>query len=182
MYFKKMVGKKCYLSPIDVNDAEKYTEWLNDSDMTQYLVGLGPININVQKMKGNLENASNDHNYSIIDIDTNELIGDCGFSSINHLNQTSEIEIYIGNKKYWDKGYGTEALSLLLDYGFKSLNLHNVFLQVVSFNERAIRSYEKIGFKIIGRKRESILKGKERYDMIFMDILYEEFYEISNQK
>jgi RimJ/RimL family protein N-acetyltransferase len=50
-------------------------------------------------------------------------------------------------------------------------------LSVVSFNERAIRSYEKIGFKIIGRKREAILRGKERHDMIYMDILHNEFYE-----
>ena len=73
--------------------------------------------------------------------------------------------------------YRRHKLSLLIDYGFKALNLHNIFLSVVSFNERAIRSYEKIGFKIIGRKREAILRCKERHDMIYMDILHNEFYE-----
>jgi len=76
-----------------------------------------------------------------------------------------------------DKGYGTEALSLLLDYGFKALNLHNIFLSVYSFNERAKKSYEKIGFKIIGIKREALLRDMERYDIILMDILPNEFYE-----
>jgi RimJ/RimL family protein N-acetyltransferase len=172
-----MVGKKCYLSPIDENDAEKYTEWLNDYEMTKYLVGLDPVNINANKMKEILESAAKDHNYSIIDIETNEIIGDCGFEGINHLNQTSEVGIYLGNKNYWNNGYGTEALSLLLNYGFKTLNFHSVFLQVVSFNERAIRSYEKIGFKFIGKKREAILRGTERHDMIYMDILHNDFYE-----
>ncbi|MDR2571083.1 MAG: GNAT family N-acetyltransferase, partial [Oscillospiraceae bacterium] len=124
-----------------------------------------------------LESAAKDHNYSIIDIETNEIIGDCGFEGINHLNQTSEVGIYIGNKNYWNNGYGTEALSLLLNYGFKALNFHNIFLQVVSFNERAIRSYEKIGFKVIGKKREAILRGTKRHDMLYMDILHNEFYE-----
>ncbi len=171
MYFKKMTGKKCYLAPLDVNDAGKYTEWLNDLEVTQNLI-IFPQIISIENEKNVLENLSKEHTYSIVDITTNELIGNCGFSSIDHINQTADVGIFIGNKKYWDKGYGTEALSLLLDYGFKALNLHNVFLRVFSFNERAIKSYEKIGFKMVGKKRESILRGKERYDIILMDILY----------
>jgi RimJ/RimL family protein N-acetyltransferase len=171
-----MVGKKCYLSPIDVNDVEKFTEWLNDLEVTEYLL-LYPQIISLSNEKEFLEKLSKEHNYSIIDIETNELIGNCGLVGINHLNQTCECGIFIGNKNFWNKGYGTEALTLLLDYGFKALNLHNIFLSVYSFNERAIKCYEKIGFKIIGKRREAILRGKERHDMIFMDILYNEFYK-----
>jgi len=109
-------------------------------------------------------------------------VGNCGFINIDNLNQKSEIGIFIGNKNFWNKGYGTEALSLLLDFGFKVLNLHNISLRVVSFNPRAIKVYEKIGFKIIGKMRESILMGNERYDMIYMDILNNEFYEINNSR
>ena len=177
MYFKKMTGKKCYLSPIDENDAEKFTEWLNDLEVTQYLSAIYPRVINVQNEKGTLEKLAKDHNYSIIDIKSNELLGNCGFPKIDSLNQTGEAGIFIGNKNFWNKGYGTEALILLVDFGFKALNLHNISLRVVSFNPRAIKVYEKIGFRIIGKIRESILKGKERYDMIYMDILYNEFYE-----
>ena len=133
--------------------------------------------ISIENEKIYLEKLSKEHTYSIIDIATNELIGNCGYDSIDHVNQTAGIGIFIGNKKYWNKGYGTEALILLMDFGFKALNLHNIFLNVYSFNERAIRCYEKIGFKIIGRKRESLLRGKERHDNILMDILYDEFYE-----
>ena len=178
MYFKKMIGSKCFLSPIDENDAEKFTGWLNDLEMTQFLPKLYSSIINVQNEKGLLERISKEHNYSIVDIKTNELIGNCGFHEMDQINQTSEVGIFIGNKEFWNKGYGTEALSLLLDYGFKALNLHNISLRVVSFNKRGIKCYEKIGFKIIGKKRESVSKGKEKFDMIYMDILYNEFYEI----
>ena len=176
MYYKKMTGKKCYLSPIDLNDVGKFTEWLNDLEVTKNLL-LFPHMISIENEKGFLEKLAKVHNYSIIDNSTNELIGNCGFSDIDHVNQTAETGIFIGNKKYWNNGYGTEALSLLLDYGFKALNLHNVLLRVYSFNERAKKSYEKIGFKIIGREREALLRGKERHDIILMDILYNEFYE-----
>ena len=177
MYFKKLVGKKCYLSPIDLNDAEKYTEWLNDLEVT---ANLGPLYggiISVESEKDILKDLSQKHNYAIIDIKTNKLIGNCGFLEIDNLNQTAEIGILIGNKKIWDKGYGTEAMVLLMDYGFKALNLHNILLKVFSFNERAIKCYEKVGFKIIGKRREALKRGDKIFDTIYMDILYNEFYE-----
>ena len=176
MYFKKLVGKKCYLSPMNVNDAEIYTEWLNDLEITSNLDGYNWV-INVETEKEFLTKLSKEHNYSIIDRETDELIGSCGFSVLDHLNQTAEAGIFIGNKNYWNKGYGTESFQLLLDYGFKSLNLHNVMLRVYPFNERAIRSYDKLGFKIIGKRRNALKRGDKTYDIIFMDILREEFYE-----
>ena len=129
MYFKKLIGRKCYLSPMDVNDAEKYTEWLNDLEITSYLDGYHSV-INAETEKEFLEKLSKEHNYSIIDKETNELIGGCGFTALDHLNRTAETGIFIGNKNYWNKGYGTESLQLLLDYGFEALNLHNVMLRV----------------------------------------------------
>ena len=179
MYYRKMTGKKCYLSPIDVNDAEQFTEWLNDLEVTENLT-LYPQNINLEGEKDFLLKLSKEHTYSIIDNDSNKLIGNCGLIGIDHLNQTAEIGIFIGNKKYWSNGYGTEALSLLLDYGFKAQNLHNVSLRVYSFNERAKKCYAKTGFKTIGKKREALLRGNKRHDIIFMDILRNEFYEKNN--
>ena len=143
MYFKKLLGKLCYLSPLDINDAEKYTEWLNDLEVTQ---NLGPLYngiLTVEKEKELITELSKNHNYSIIDIKTNEIIGNCGFIEIDNINQTAEIGIFIGNKNYWNKGYGTEAMQLLLDYGFKALNLHNIMLKVYPFNVNAIKLYEK---------------------------------------
>ena len=176
MYFKKMKGQKCYLSPIDINDVEKFTEMLNDLAVTENLV-MFPHMISIENERNFLEKLSREHTYSIIDNATNELIGNCGYDSIDHINQTAGIGIFIGNKNYWNKGYGTEALILLMDHGFKALNLHNIHLSVYSFNERAIKCYEKIGFTKIGKRRETLLRGKTRYDIILMDILYNEFYE-----
>jgi RimJ/RimL family protein N-acetyltransferase len=176
MYFKKMTGIKCFLSPIDTNDAEKYVEWFNDLQIAENLTFYSKV-INVENEKPFLNKLSNEHSYSIIDNNTNELIGNCSILELDNLNQTAEIAILIGNKNYWNKGYGLEALTLLLDYGFKALNLHNIGLKVYSFNKRAIKPYEKAGFKITGKRRESLLRGNERHDILFMDILDNEFYE-----
>jgi RimJ/RimL family protein N-acetyltransferase len=63
----------------------------------------------------------------------------------------------------------------MLDYGFNVLNLNNIILKVYSFNIRAIKSYEKVGFKLIGLRRQARIFGNKKYDEIFMDILAEEF-------
>jgi RimJ/RimL family protein N-acetyltransferase len=176
MYFRKLVGKKCYLSPMNPDDAEKFTEWLNDLETTVNLLLYNSV-INAAGERAFLGNPSGDHNYSIIDMEKDELIGNCGLMEVDNLNRTAEIGIFIGNKNYWNKGYGTEALKLLLDYGFKALNLHNVLLRVFSFNKRAIKCYEKAGFKIIGKRREALYRNMERHDIVFMDLLDKEFYE-----
>ena len=175
MYFKKIIGKKCYLSPLDINDAEKFTEWLNDMEISTNLQVYNSA-IGVESERIILNNLSKDHNYSIIDLETDELIGNCGFMDIDHVNQTAEVGIFIGNKNYWNKGYGTEALSLLIDYGFKALNLHNVLLKVYEYNKRAIKCYEKIGFRQIGKRREALHRNLEKHDIVFMDLLQKEFY------
>ena len=176
MYFKKLVGKKCYLSPMNINDAEIFTEWLNDLEITSNLDIYSNI-INIEIEKEFLEKLSKEHNYSIIDRETDKLIGSCGFIGLDHLNQTAETGIFIGDKNYWDKGYGTESLQLLLDYGFNALNLHNIMLRVYSFNKKAVRIYDKIGFKIIGKRREALKRGVKTFDIIYMDILERDFYK-----
>jgi len=94
---------------------------------------------------------------------------------INNINRTATLGIFIGNKKYWSKGYGTEAIQLILDFGFNYLNLNNIDLALMEFNQRALKCYEKCGFKEIGRKRKCNFINGKYYDSILMDILVEEF-------
>ena len=161
---------------MDTGDAEKFTEWLNDLELTTYLSNYSNM-LTLETEKALLEKLSKDHNYSIVDISTNNLIGATGFMELDHINQTGEAGIFIGDKNYWNKGYGTEAFQLLLDYGFKALNLHNVLLRVNSFNERAIKTYEKVGFKLIGKRRDAIKRGNKTHNLLYMDLLYNDFYK-----
>ena len=117
------------------------------------------------------------YNFAIVDIKTDELIGNCGINHIDTINRTAEIGLFIGKEENRSKGNGTEVIKLLLDYGFNYLNLHNIDLKVKSFNKRAINCYKKVGFKEYGRRRESTYLNGKYYDDIYMDILSKEFTE-----
>jgi len=172
-YYKKIIGEKCYLSPLCVDDAAKYTEWLNDLEVAINIT-IASRSITAEGERKLLENLSADHNYAIVDARTDTLIGNCGFMNLNQLHRTADLGIFIGDKEYWGKGYGEEAIGLLTDYGFSILNLRNIMLSVYSFNKRAIRCYEKCGFHLIGRRREALEIGGAVYDILFMDLLASE--------
>jgi RimJ/RimL family protein N-acetyltransferase len=102
-------------------------------------------------------------------------IGTVGLPGINYAHRTAELGIGIGEHDCWGKGYGTEATRLILDYAFNVLGLHNVMLRVFGYNERAIRSYQKVGFKEMGRRRQAQRIGGQAYDVVYMDCLASDF-------
>lgn len=106
-----------------------------------------------------------------------KLIGNCAFMDIDWRNRSSEFGILIGEKTYWNQGYGTEAVKLVLKVGFATLNLNRIFLRVMQTNPRAIRAYEKAGFVLEGRQRQAEWKDGEYIDMLVMSVLQTEWRE-----
>ena len=94
-----------------------------------------------------------------------------------NINRTATLGIFIGDNKERNKGYGKETIKLLLDFGFNYLNLNEINLDVMEFNKRAIKCYEKVGFKEYGRRRKCIYLNGNYYDKVSMDILKSEFKE-----
>ena len=120
--------------------------------------------------------AGPDHTgFAIYERATMRPIGTVGLVHINATHRTAELGIGIGEHDCWGNGYGTEATRLVLDYAFTMLGLHNVMLRVFSYNERAIRAYERAGFREIGRRREAQRVGDRAYDVVFMDCLAADF-------
>jgi len=176
-YYRKLSGEKCYLSPLSTEDADAITSWLNDLEVTLPLGDEAYLPYSVEKVQGEIAEAirRQDHVFGIVDCVSNHVIGRCLLFGMNPVDRSAMLGIFIGDKDYWSQGYGTEACRLLLDYAFNLLNLHSVMLGVFSFNQRAIRAYEKVGFKQIGRRREARIIGGKSYDAILMDILEDEF-------
>lgn len=175
MYFKKLVGPRIFLSPIDKNDYVKYTEWVNDMNVALGMTFANML-IDEESEKNELERLSKaQFNFSIIVNETNQVIGNIGFNKLDYINRIGEVGIFIGDKDSWGNGYGNESLSLLLDFGFNLLNLNNIYLRVYSFNKQAIKCYLKVGFREVGRLREAKIIGCNKYDEIHMDILAREF-------
>ena len=174
---KKLVGKKCFLSPITTADAETMCAWINDQKTAMLVGDEGHSTITAENIKKELQQMQERraHMYAIHDLESEKLIGRTLLMGVDAVNRTAMLGIIMGEKSYWGKGYGTEAVRLMLDFGFNGLNLHNINLGTYSFNVRAIRCYEKIGFKLIGRRREARIIGNQKFDIIYMDILSSEF-------
>jgi RimJ/RimL family protein N-acetyltransferase len=175
-YFKKVIGERCYLSPINTNDALKFCEWFNDFDITK-TVSMNTMMLQEESEKRLLQwiVGRNSFLFAIVLKETDEIIGNSEISVSKNTDSLGEVGITIGDKNYLSKGYGTEAMNLTLDFAFNILNMHNVMLEVFAYNKRAIHSYEKCGFKVIGSRRESKEICGKRHDIVFMDILREEF-------
>lgn len=180
-YFKKLVGDRIYLSPRNSEDIEIFTKWLNDFQVTDY-TGRSSQILTLDGEKQYLEQPNSEGVYfAIVTLDNDEMIGTVSLEKIDHLNRTATLGIFIGEAEYRNKGYGTEAINLILDYGFNYLNMYSIELRVLEFNDRAAACYKKCGFKEMGRRRkEKFINGKY-YDTIYMDILKEEFDEMCKE-
>ena len=174
-YFKKLIGDRIYLSPRNLDDAEIFTEWLNDFETTDY-IGRSQQLMTLEGEKKFLEEHHNDEaTFSIITLEENKMIGTISIENIDHFKGIGTLGIFIGDKNYRENGYGTEAIRLILEYGFRYLNLRNIDLGVMDFNERAKSCYRKCGFKECGRRTGVEFVNGKWYDHVYMQILAEEF-------
>ena len=176
-YFKKLIGDRIYLSPRNSEDIEKFTQWLNDFETTDYIGRSGILTTLNSEKKYLEENSSPEANFAIVKNEDDKMIGTVSLERINHIDRCATLGIFIGDKNFRSKGYGTEAIKLILEYGFKYLNLKNINLELLEFNERALKCYKKCGFKEYGRRRKCKFVDGKYYDLIEMDILKEEFNE-----
>lgn len=117
--------------------------------------------------------------FSIRKLADDQLIGFIGLDADSYAHGESFVGIGIAEREYWGKGYGTDAMKVVLRYAFQELNLRRVGLDTFEYNPRAIRSYEKAGFMYEGRAREYLWREGRRWDLIFMGILREEWLALN---
>jgi RimJ/RimL family protein N-acetyltransferase len=113
--------------------------------------------------------------FTICTLADERVIGHIGLDGVRWSHADSFVGIGIGEQEFWGKGYGTDAMQVMLRFAFTEMNLHRVSLTVFDYNPRALRSYEKAGFKIEGRARQMFKREGQRWDEIFMGILREEW-------
>src|SRR5215469_9247558 len=148
-----ITGNLTALGPFDESMAEAWHRWYNDFAVA-VLNGSVPHPQTIEVSRGEVERFSNDdktrYAFAIYERTTMRLIGFVDLRNINYRQRTAELGILIGEPDCWGKGFGTETVYLVLDYAFSVLGLHNVMLSLAGYNERALRTYRRVGFRESG--------------------------------
>ena len=174
-----LIGKRVYLRALEKEDLIYIRKWSNDPEIRK-LIG-EVVSMSQADADKFLERVYSDNTrewFVIVVKENDRVIGEAGLLRMFPAWRTTDISIIIGEKDAWGKGYGTEAILLLLDYAFRCLNFHRVAIGVVAFNEKAIRFWEKVGFKKEGIQRDGYYYNHKYYDFVMMSILEDEFREL----
>jgi RimJ/RimL family protein N-acetyltransferase len=174
-------GELVQLAAVDPEEVSKsFAAWNRDSEYKRLLDTDAPRLHSAKAVKEWLEKEVEKQGdtlywFSIRAAADNQLLGEISLEVVNWAARDAFVGLGIGPRDFWGKGYGTEAMQLILQYAFAEINLRRVTLTVFEYNPRAIRSYEKAGFHPEGRQRGVITREGKRWDVLFMGILREEW-------
>jgi diamine N-acetyltransferase len=171
-----LVGERIYLRPLEKDDLPTIRTWSNDPEIRCLTGEVTPMSMaGADSFYDRVMNDQNRIWFVIALKEDNRIIGETGLLRIFYPWRNTDLSIIIGEKSAWGAGYGSEAMLLMLDYAFGYLGLHRVSIGVVGFNERALRFYEKIGFKREGIQRDGYYFNHEFSDFVMMAILEDEY-------
>lgn len=167
-------GPNVYLAPLTKDDIPLLVAWRNQVGLKR-LTGMSPF-VPLQEDEFDISSHMlHKVQFGIRKSSDKLLLGWVGLVDIAWTILAAELSIYLGNRDQFGRGYGTEAIHLILDYGFNELNLHRIQLEVVDYNQRAINTYKKIGFTQEGALREMGYRDGKRYDKLIFGLLRHEW-------
>ena len=174
-----IIGNEIRLRGIEREDLPLFVRWLNDPEVIRYLTHYAPLShVQEEHWFEKIIQAPLAEQPLMIEVLRGSEwspIGDISFMGVDQQSHNAELGLFIGEKEFWDKGIGTKTISLMLDYGFFTLNFHRIYLRVFDANKRGICCYEKLGFQHEGRLREASFLDGEYCDMLWMGILRDEW-------
>lgn len=164
------------LKPLMAADLPRLFDWINDREQVLFNAAYRPISEeNHRAWFEAVQDRPDIVIFGIHLIGRDQMIGSCQLRGIDPVHRTAELQIRVGEVDERGRGYGTEAIRLLLDFAFRDLNLHRVHLQVFATNMAAIRAYEKVGFHSEGVMREAAHIDGAYVDVLIMGILRDEY-------
>jgi RimJ/RimL family protein N-acetyltransferase len=175
-----MEGKLVRLRAYEKSDLDAVMKWVNDEGVTQFLRDeLFAYPVSRAQEERFIEHVSipshTSREFALETIADRTYLGGIGLHDIDWILRSAEAGIVIGNKDYWGKGYGTDAMRTLMRLAFDRMNMHRVWLRVYDFNVRAIASYERCGFQRWGVLRDGKFIRGRYHDTIVMGILESEY-------
>lgn len=173
-------GKKTKLREYRIDDVETVLKYINDPEIKHLMHNDVPYLLTLQDEMKWFEGRSakkDTYSFAIETLEDGKYIGGCGINTLDWKNSVACVGIFIGDKDYWGKGYGSDAMTTLIKFIFNQMNINKINLYVYDFNKRAIKSYEKCGFQIEGVLRQEVFKNGQYHDDIVMGILRDEYLQ-----
>lgn len=169
-------GKVVDLWPLENQELAKNLEWANDREIV-YLAGLSPYPLGMFEIELWYQKVKTDPNSKIFAIKTKkgDYIGNIEITSIDWRCAKGEMGLIIGEKHYWARDFGEDAVKTLVKFCFEEMNFNRISVQVLEHNKRAIKCFEKCGFQKEGILREAFLSRGKFCNIILMGILRHEF-------
>ncbi len=175
-------GKKVNLRSFELSDVDEMMKYINDYLVKRALGDPFPTSSFDQeewiKKTWKQKRDGSNYNFAIELSENKKLIGVAGLKRVNSINRSASFTIAIYSPSNWNKGYGTDALKVILSIAFDLLNLHSVNLRVYEYNKGGIKSYEKSGFTRTGMMRERDYSEGSYHGDVMMDILEQEYYHM----
>lgn len=172
-------SERIRLRGVEREDLPNFVVWMNDPEVIEGLLVFWPMSsVDEARWLESLGGREQAEKPLAIDARVGETwrhIGSCGFHNLEWKIREAEFGISIGDKSFWNQGYGTETVQLLLKTGFETLNLNRIYLHVNADNLRAIRAYEKCGFVHEGRLRQAVYQHGHYQDLLVMSVLRAEW-------
>lgn len=174
-------GKKVSLRPLEKEDIYKIVEWRNQEGVRTNFLDSGLLSKYAQEAwyeqyQKHFQQYQKYNDRLIFAIEAeNQYIGITWLYDINHRNQNATIGMLIGDKNFWGKGYGTDAIWALTRYAFDEMNLRRINGYIVEYNKGSLRMVEKNGYKVEGCMRKAYYAHSQFWDVKVVGILKEEF-------
>ena len=173
-------GKRLYLRPIEESDLGRCQRWINDPGVRRFLMHQRPMDLEAERAWWKNSDRSllpRGVTLAIVLRDGDRHIGNTGLHAVDWINRSAETGTLIGEADCREKGYGSEAKELLLEYAFQTLNLHRIGSHTMAFNQRSAAYLRKTGYVEEGCWRKAIFRDGEYHDAIFFGLLREEWLE-----
>ncbi|GAA1195925.1 RimJ/RimL family protein N-acetyltransferase [Kitasatospora gansuensis] len=175
-------GKLVRLRALRAEDAEHHLRWRNDPEVVRLAAAgdpcFGPVTAEAVGLGFDTmlrltprESAV----FTVEDLTDGRVIGMADYRDLDPYGGSATLGVTIGEREYWGRGHGSEALALVVDHLFGTYGPHRLELDTWSGNERAVRAFTRLGFREEGRRRSAVLVAGERYDRVLFGLLREEW-------
>jgi RimJ/RimL family protein N-acetyltransferase len=178
-------GEQVFLRPAERSDLDDFVRWFNDADVQRNLAMREPMGRGAEErwFDSMVERQGKaDYHFVICLLEDGRAIGTTGLHHVDLESGQASFGIAIGEKDEWGKGYGTDTLNAICDFGFGELRLERIWLDVYVDNTRGQRAYEKAGFQVEGTMRRAIFKQGRHADVIRMSLLRDEWKALPRRR